>query len=119
MGQQLKSKSGKKFVVVKSTVNKRGGLRQKKAVKSLINKVINSKAETKMVAFYGGNVAQASPLQNCTGLYSDAALVAHNQFITSNTNDILKVIPDVAPQAGAASDNSRVGRVIDPISGML
>jgi len=119
VGDVLKFKSGRKAVVVKSAVKRRGGLRSKKAVKTLINKVINSKAETKMVAFYGGNVGQPSPLQNCTGIYSDAALVAHNQFITSNTNDILKVIPDVAPQAGAASDNARVGRVIDPVSGKL
>lgn len=116
VGDVLKFKSGKKAVVVKSNANKRGGLRSKKAVKKLINKVINSKAETKMVAFYNGAVAGSTPLCNSTGTYADAGLVAHNQFINNNVTDILKVIPDVSQGTG---DNNREGRVIDPVSGLL
>jgi len=99
---------------VKSFVPKT--LRSKKAVTKLVKKVINSKAETKMVAFYNGAVAGSTPLTNSTGTYADAGLVAHNQFINNNNTDILKVIPDVAQGTG---DNNREGRVIDPVSGLL
>nr|QRI44172.1 MAG: capsid protein [Cressdnaviricota sp.] len=94
----------------------------KKQVAKIAARVVNSKAETKMVAWFNGPVAQpgpSPPLQNSTGLYGDADRVAHNQFITSNTNDILKVIPDVAPNGGVASDNKREGRFINPVSGLL
>jgi len=86
--------------------------RQKKAV----TRIVNSKAETKMVSFFEGPVANPSPLANSTGTYADKALVAHNQFINNNTTDILKVIPDVAQGTG---DNTREGRSINPVSGQL
>jgi len=94
--------------------NAKAGLtkRQKKAVKS----IVNSKAETKMVSFFEGPVANPSPLQNSTGTFSDKALVAHNQFINNNTTDILKVIPDVVQ---GMADNNRDGRQISPVSGKL
>lgn len=94
--------------------NAKAGLtkRQKKAVKS----IVNSKAETKMVSFFEGPVANPSPLQNSTGTFADKALVAHNQFINNNTTDILKVIPDVVQ---GMADNNRDGRQISPVSGKL
>jgi len=82
----------------------------------IAKRVVNSKAETKMVAFYEGPVGQPTPLQNSTGLFSDKALVAHNQFINNNATDILKVIPDVVQGSG---DNNREGRYINPVSGQL
>jgi len=85
-------------------------------VARIAKKVVNSKAETKMVSFFEGPVAQSSPLQNSTGLFQDKDLVAHNQFISSNTTDILKVIPDVIQGPG---DNQRDGRAISPVSGQL
>jgi len=85
-------------------------------VARIAKKVVNSKAETKMVAFYEGPVGQPTPLQNSTGLYADKALVAHNQFINNNATDILKVIPDVVQ---GSSDNNRDGRYINPVSGQL
>jgi len=69
-----------------------------------------------MVAFFEGPVGQASPLQNSTGLFTDKALVAHNQFINNNATDILKVIPDVIQGPG---DNQRDGRQINPVFGQL
>jgi len=88
----------------------------KKAVARIAKRVVNSKAETKMVSFFEGPVGQASPLQNSTGLFTDKALVAHNQFINNNATDILKVIPDVIQGPG---DNQRDGRAINPVSGQL
>jgi len=85
----------------------------KKALRKAIKGVINSQAETKMVAFYGGPVAGTTPPQNSNGLYADAAPVSQNQFITSNVTDILKVLPDVAP---GSADNQRAGRFINPVS---
>lgn len=86
--------------------------RQAKAVKA----IVKGQAETKMVAFYGGPVAATSPPANSTGLITQAAPVGQNQYITSNSTDILKVIPDVAP---GNADNERSGRYINPVSGTL
>ena len=118
VGQQLKSKSGKKFVVVASTKKNahRARMSSKKAVTKLVKKVINGKAETKMVAWYNGAVAGTSPVQNSTGLYEQATIVSHNQFITSNNTDILKVIPNVVQ---GTADNNRNGRFINSVSGQL
>lgn len=88
-------------------------VRTKKGVTNLVKKVINSKAETKMVAFFNGPIAATTPAANSTGLYSDANPVSQNQFIATNATDILKLIPDVA--VGNA-DNNRTGRYINPVS---
>lgn len=82
----------------------------------IAQRVVNSKAETKMVAFFEGPVGQPTPLQNSTGLYADKGLVGQNQFINNNATDILKVIPDVVQ---GAADNNRDGRFINPVSGQL
>jgi len=87
-----------------------------KQVTRIAKRVVNSKAETKMVSFFEGPVANPSPLQNSTGTFADKALVAHNQFINNNTTDILKVIPDVVQ---GMADNNRDGRQIAPVSGKL
>nr|ALE29628.1 coat protein [Lake Sarah-associated circular virus-15] len=89
------------------------GVRTKKGVKALVTRVINAKAETKMVAFYGGPIANPSPLRNSTGTYADSAPTSQNQYISVNATDILKVIPDVAP---GNADNERTGRYINPTS---
>jgi len=94
----------------------RKGKMTSKKVAKIAKRVVNAKAETKMVAFYEGPVAQPTPLQNSTGLYADMAYVAHNQFINNNATDILKVIPDVVQGTG---DNTREGRFINPVSGQL
>jgi len=98
-----------------ATTARRGLLskRAKKAVRKIAKNVVNAKAETKMVAFYGGPIASASPLRNSTGTFTDAAPTSQNQFISTNTTDILKLIPDVAP---GTADNSRTGRYINPVS---
>lgn len=88
----------------------------KAMVTKIAKRVVNSKAETKMVSFFEGPVAQPTPLQNSTGLFTDKAYVAHNQVINNNTTDILKVIPDVIQGPG---DNQRDGRFINPVSGQL
>jgi len=87
--------------------------RPKKGLRKVIKGVIQAQAETKMVTFYNGTVANPSPLRNSTGLYADAGPVSQNQFITSNTTDILKLLPDV--EAGIA-DHQRTGKIIAPIS---
>jgi len=114
LGQRLRSKSGKKFVVTK--VERNNVKTSTKRIANIAKRVVNARAETKMVAFYEGPVGQPTPLQNSTGIYADQALVAHNQFINNNSTDILKVIPDV-PQGSA--DNNRDGRYICPVSGQL
>jgi len=91
----------------------------KEQVAQIASRVVNSKAETKMVAFFNGAVAGTAPVANSNGVFSDQARVAHNQFINSNTTDILKVIPDVQPAGGSPSDNTREGRYINPVSGLL
>jgi len=94
----------------------RGTKMTTKKVAKIAKRVVNAKAETKMVAFFEGPVGQPTPLQNSTGLYADQAYVAHNQFINNNATDILKVIPDVVQGTG---DNNRDGRFINPVSGQL
>jgi len=89
---------------------------RKKAMIGIAKKVVNAKAETKMVTFFNGPVAQASPLRNSTGTLADAAPVSQNQFISDNTTDILKLIPDVTQ---GDSDNQRSGRAINPVSGLV
>lgn len=71
-----------------------------------INRVINRKAETKMVAWYNGQVPS-------NGTYAQANYVLQNPVITSNTTDILRLIPRVYQGLG---DNQRVGELISPTS---
>lgn len=116
MAQSRKNRGG-----VRKTRKVSSGMRSlsspaKKAVARIAKKVVNSKAETKMVSFFEGPVGQPSPLQNSTGLFTDKAYVAHNQFINTNSTDILKVIPDVVQGPG---DNQRDGRFVNPVSGQL
>jgi len=75
------------------------------ALAQAITKVINRKAETKEVAWYGG------PLYG--GTYADAAYVNHNPIITSNTTDILRLIPKILP---GTSDNQRIGERVRPVA---
>lgn len=86
---------------------------KKKGIRTLIKNILKSQSETKMVTFYGGSTANPSPLRNSTGTYADAGPVSQNQFITNNTTDILKLLPDVAP---GTADNQRTGKVINPLS---
>jgi len=79
----------------------RGG----KGLVKLIKNVVRGQAETKEVAWYGG------PLNG--GTYADAAYVNHNPIITSNTTDILRLIPKIAP---GTSDNQRIGEKVRPTS---
>jgi len=91
-------------------------------VASIAKRVVNSKAETKIVTFFSGPVGQPTPLQNSTGLYADMGLAGQNQFIQTNATDILKVIPDVEqgdPTQPGTADNERDGRFINPVSGQL
>lgn len=82
-----------------------------KRVKAIASRVVDAKAETKMVGFFNGPVAATSPPANSNGWLADALPVAQNQIITSNPTDILKLIPDVSPGNG---DNQRTGRYIMP-----
>lgn len=110
--------------VVLFSRNKRTGKMRKvqtktgltKPQKKAVNRIINSKAETKMVSFFGGPVPGAAPLQNSTGTFADKNYAGQNQFILTNVTDILKVIPDVVQGTG---DNNRDGRFINPVSGKL
>lgn len=88
----------------------------KKSITKLVKGVIKNQSETKMVVFFEGPVANPSPLRNSTGLFGDAAPVSQNQFITDNTTDILKLLPDVAQ---GTADNTREGREIQPTSCMV
>jgi len=111
--------------VSKRTTRKAGRALSKPArtqVAKIAKRVVNSKAETKLVTFFSGPVAKPSPLQNSTGLYSDCGLAGQNQFIQTNATDILKVIPDVEqgdPLDPGTADNERDGRYINPVSGQL
>lgn len=94
----------------------------KTQVAQIASRVLNGKAETKMVAFFNGptaSVGPTNPVANSIGTYGQAGRVAHNAFINNNDTDILKVIPDVLPGGGAPSDNTREGRYINPVSGQL
>jgi len=88
----------------------------RKAVAKIAKRVVNSKAETKMVTFFNGTIANPSPIRNSTGTFNDAGPVSQNQFISSNTTDILKLIPDIA-QGNA--DNNRNGRFVNPVSAVV
>jgi len=95
-------------------MRKNRGLRvSKKQVAKIAKRVVNAKAETKMVTFYAGPVQATAPLANSTGVIADAAPVSHNPVITSNPTDILKLIPDVVQGDG---DNQRSGKYINPVS---
>jgi len=85
----------------------------RKTVARIAKRVVNSKAETKMVTFYGGPVQGTTPVRNSTGLYNDAGIVQQNQFITNNTTDVFKLIPDIALGVG---DNQRNGNIVNPVS---
>lgn len=104
----------------KPMLNKMGrsktSIKTKKGVTRLVKRVINSKAETKMVTFFGGPVANPSPTANSTGTYADAAPTSQNPFIQNNTTDILKVIPDIDQGVG---DNQRTGKSVSPQSATL
>jgi len=88
----------------------------KKAIVKTVKGVLKNQSETKMAVFFNGPVANPSPLRNSTGLFADAAPVSQNQFITDNTTDILKLLPDVPLGTG---DNNRNGRSINPTSCMV
>jgi len=85
----------------------------KKAVTKIVKGVLKNQSETKMVTFFGGGVANPSPLRNSTGLFGDAGPVVQNQYITDNTTDVLKLLPDIPQGTG---DNTREGREVMPTS---
>lgn len=75
------------------------------ALTRAITTVINRKAETKRAVWYSG-------LTN-DGAFANNAYVAHNPLITSNSTDILRLIPYVKPGTG---NNQRIGDRIVPKS---
>jgi len=106
----------RRVIKVKNYVKPRNPVQKrvpKKAITKVVKGVLKSQAETKLATFFGGPVANPSPLRNSTGLFGDAQLTAQNQFITDNTTDILKILPDIPQGTG---DNTREGRMINPAS---
>jgi len=95
---------------------KKPSIKTRKGVTKLVKKVIDSKAETKMVCFFNGSTQATAPLANSTGLYTDASPVSHNPVITSNPTDILKIIPDIDQGVG---DNQRSGKSVTPVGATL
>jgi len=73
-----------------------------------VKRVVRGQAETKMAAWYSGGT---NPLG--TGARSNYAAEPHNAQITSNTTDIMRLIPIVAVGTG---DNQRIGERISPTS---
>jgi len=120
MAGQTRSKRASKNVTRK--VSKTLSKPARTQVARIAKRVVNSKAETKLVTFFNGPVTQPTPLQNSTGLFADKGLSGQNQFINVNATDILKVIPDVKqgdPTQPGTADNERDGRYINPVSGQL
>ena len=75
---------------------------------ALIKKVVKGEAETKMVAFYGGNGSG-----DTRGTLAAAGAVGQNQFISVNSTDILQIIP---PVSQGTNDTNRIGQSITPVS---
>ena len=73
---------------------------------ALIKQVVKSLSETKEVAWYNGPTPS-------NGTYAQANYVIQNAVITSNTTDILRLIPYVVP---GNLDNQRIGERIQPVS---
>jgi len=71
----------------------------------LIKSVIKGEAETKQVSWYSGT--------SITGNSASATALPHNQDITSNANDILRILP-VCFQG--TNDNQRIGQSLNPLS---
>lgn len=78
------------------------------ALATAIRKVVRGQAETKMATWYSGGT---NPLG--IGSRSNWAAEPHNAQITSNTTDIMRLIPVVAVGTG---DNQRIGERISPSS---
>jgi len=66
-----------------------------------VKKLVKGSAETKMVAYYSGD-----------GTRGGWAWAPHDGLIISNTTDIMRLIPQVAPGTG---DYQRIGERISPI----
>lgn len=77
----------------------------KKAITKLVNRVINSRAESKMVTWFGGSTG--------TGTFADKTPVSQNQLISVNSTDILRLI---SPITVGSNDNQRTGDSIQPMS---
>lgn len=88
-----------------------------KVQRKQVKKLINGTHETKQIMFYGGPITPTggTPLDgvsNTSSLYTDAAAVAQNQFISQNFSDILRIVPNVAQ---GSEDNQRIGNQITPV----
>ena len=94
------------FTKVRKPRAKRG-LKPTKALNRAIVRVLNRNSETKMACWYSGGT---NPLG--TGSRTNWAAEPYNAQITSNTTDIMRLIPVVAVGTG---DNQRVGERITPV----
>jgi len=79
----------------------RAAPKSKKAITTLITSVVKRLADTKLVTWYSGGT---NPLGN--GARANWAAEPHNAQITSNTTDIMRLIPLIATGTG---DNQRIG----------
>lgn len=103
MAKTIVTRSG---VVVRKARARRGAAapRTRREQVKLIKKVVKGQAETKMQVYYGNNVPTTSPF---------GASTQQNQFIVSNSTDILRILP---PVEQGANDDQRVGNSINPVS---
>ncbi|UYD39096.1 MAG: capsid protein [Wigfec virus K19_521] len=89
-----------------------------KTQRKQVKQIVKGQAETKETYWYNGATAPipGGPLDgvaNCNGELPNAIAVAQNQFIQSNTTDLLRVLPNVAQ---GDDDNQRIGQEISPVS---
>lgn len=87
---------------------RRAAPKSKKAITSLITSVVKRLADTKMVTWYSGGT---NPLG--TGSRSAWLAEPHNAQITSNTTDIMRLLPLIVAGTG---DNQRIGERVSPSS---
>jgi len=102
MARTIVTRSG--IVVKKARKTKRSAPRSKREQVKLIKKVMKGEAETKIQMYYGNNNPSTAPFGVST---------QQNQFIISNTTDILRILPEVS---GGVNDDQRVGSSITPVS---
>lgn len=79
----------------------------KKAITEIVKSVVNKNMETKLKMYYSNANGLAGD-----GTVAQASTAPHNQFITSNQFDILRLLPFVYQ---GTTDSERIGESIRPI----
>jgi len=104
---RLAAKPRVNYAAMAGKVSRRRAPKTKKAITKLVKNVVRGQAETKMTAWYSGSTNPSG-----VGARATWAIEPHNAQITSNTTDIMRLVPIVAVGTG---DNQRIGERITPV----